>query len=150
METGGSLLYPPEPAESSPQPAAFAWTALSMCYSSPLCDANNGVCDTQVPEGNPKIEFSCFLFCVLRRSDVQVADTELMRTTSDACRYCWIVIAEELQVRFLSWGFSWSSSLSLREFWDKQQTNSVALVRERTIPTERPLLVGGVSTNFCG
>jgi hypothetical protein len=29
-------------------------------------------------------------------------------------------------------------------------TNSVALVRERTIPTERPPLVGEVSTNFCG
>jgi hypothetical protein len=29
-------------------------------------------------------------------------------------------------------------------------TNSVALVRERTIPTERPPLVGEVSANFCG
>jgi hypothetical protein len=29
-------------------------------------------------------------------------------------------------------------------------TNSVALVRERTIPTERPPLVGEVSTNFYG
>jgi hypothetical protein len=28
--------------------------------------------------------------------------------------------------------------------------NSVALVRELTIPTERPLLVGEVSANFCG
>jgi hypothetical protein len=28
--------------------------------------------------------------------------------------------------------------------------NSVALVRERTIPTERPLLVGEVIANFCG
>jgi hypothetical protein len=28
--------------------------------------------------------------------------------------------------------------------------NSVALVCERTIPTERPPLVGEVSTNFCG
>jgi hypothetical protein len=28
--------------------------------------------------------------------------------------------------------------------------NSVALVRKRTIPTERPPLVGGVSANFCG
>jgi hypothetical protein len=27
--------------------------------------------------------------------------------------------------------------------------NSVAFVRERTIPTERPLLVGEVSANFC-
>jgi hypothetical protein len=29
-------------------------------------------------------------------------------------------------------------------------TNSVALVRERTIPTERPSLVGEVSANFRG
>jgi hypothetical protein len=29
-------------------------------------------------------------------------------------------------------------------------TNSVALVRERTIPTERPPLVGEFSANFCG
>jgi hypothetical protein len=28
--------------------------------------------------------------------------------------------------------------------------NSVACVRERTIPTERPPLVGEVSANFCG
>jgi hypothetical protein len=32
----------------------------------------------------------------------------------------------------------------------KKQTNSVALVRKRTIPTERPPLVGEVSANFCG
>jgi hypothetical protein len=30
------------------------------------------------------------------------------------------------------------------------EINSVALVRERTIPTERPPLVGEVSVNFCG
>jgi hypothetical protein len=30
-----------------------------------------------------------------------------------------------------------------------QPTNSVALLRERTIPTERPPLVGEVSANFC-
>jgi hypothetical protein len=28
--------------------------------------------------------------------------------------------------------------------------NSVTLVRERTVPTERPSLVGEVSANFCG
>jgi hypothetical protein len=31
-----------------------------------------------------------------------------------------------------------------------KKTNSMALVRERTIPTERPPLVGEVSVNFCG
>jgi hypothetical protein len=32
----------------------------------------------------------------------------------------------------------------------KTKTNSVALVRERTIPNERQPLVGEVSANFCG
>jgi hypothetical protein len=36
-------------------------------------------------------------------------------------------------------------SLNLRD-----KKNSVALVRERTIPTERPPLVDEVSANFCG
>jgi hypothetical protein len=72
-----------------------------------------------------------------------------MRVTTDACRYYWIVIAEELQLRFLSWGFPWSLSLPLCEFWDKQQTNSVAWARERTITTERPPLVCEVSAKFC-
>jgi hypothetical protein len=38
------------------------------------------------------------------------------------------------------------------EGWNKQkeQTSSMALVRERTIPNERPLLVGEVSANVCG
>ena len=31
-----------------------------------------------------------------------------------------------------------------------KKLNSVALVRERTIPTERPPPVGEVSANFCG
>jgi hypothetical protein len=30
------------------------------------------------------------------------------------------------------------------------ELNTVALVRKRTIPTERPPLVGEVSANFCG
>jgi hypothetical protein len=32
----------------------------------------------------------------------------------------------------------------------KQKKNSVALVRKRAIPTERPPLVGEVTANFCG
>jgi hypothetical protein len=32
----------------------------------------------------------------------------------------------------------------------KEQKNSVALVRKRSIPTERPPLLGEVSANFCG
>jgi hypothetical protein len=33
---------------------------------------------------------------------------------------------------------------------DNNNNNSVALVRQRAIPTERPPLVGQVSDNFCG
>jgi hypothetical protein len=33
---------------------------------------------------------------------------------------------------------------------NNNNNNSVALVRERTIPTERPPLVGEVNANFCG
>jgi hypothetical protein len=35
-------------------------------------------------------------------------------------------------------------------FWTKTKLNSVALVRKRTILTDRPLLVGEVSANLCG
>jgi hypothetical protein len=33
---------------------------------------------------------------------------------------------------------------------NKENVNSVALVRERTLPIERPPPVGEVSANFCG
>jgi hypothetical protein len=42
-------------------------------------------------------------------------------------------------------------SVTLRAvFLTFHNNNSVALVRERTIPTKRPPLVGDVSANFCG
>ena len=37
----------------------------------------------------------------------------------------------------------------LREFGNNTKKNSVALVRKRTIPRERPPPVGEVSANFC-
>ena len=37
-----------------------------------------------------------------------------------------------------------------RHKYQNKQTNSVVLVRTRTIPTERPPPVGEVSANFCG
>ena len=42
--------------------------------------------------------------------------------------------------------------ISIKTAMSKIQSfdNSVALVRERTIPTERPPSVGEVSANFCG
>jgi hypothetical protein len=36
------------------------------------------------------------------------------------------------------------------KYWFIKKLNSVAFVRERTIPTERPPLVGEVSANFYG
>jgi hypothetical protein len=40
------------------------------------------------------------------------------------------------------------SSLQMLLGYLQQKTNSVALVRKRTIPTKRPPLVGEVSGNF--
>jgi hypothetical protein len=38
----------------------------------------------------------------------------------------------------------------LHHISNKTNTNSMASVRELTIPTEQPPLVGEVSSNFCG
>jgi hypothetical protein len=43
-----------------------------------------------------------------------------------------------------------SMDLTVYSNKNKTKTNSVVLVRKRIIPTERPLLVGEVSANFCG
>jgi hypothetical protein len=43
-----------------------------------------------------------------------------------------------------------SEDIKLRSNDNKQKKNSGALVRQRTIPTERPPLVGEVSANFSG
>jgi hypothetical protein len=49
---------------------------------------------------------------------------------------------------------NWTQDLYIYIFAMQKEPNnnnkSVALVRERTIPTERPSLVGEVSANFCG
>jgi len=43
-----------------------------------------------------------------------------------------------------------TSVISKYKQYNTKQTNSVVLVRTRTIPTERPPPVGEVSANFCG
>jgi hypothetical protein len=43
-----------------------------------------------------------------------------------------------------------SAVMRYRSVVKLKKLNSVALVRERTIPTERPPLVDEVSANFCG
>jgi hypothetical protein len=45
---------------------------------------------------------------------------------------------------------SQSSVSGVDRYLNKNKTNSVALVRKRTIPTKRPPLVGEVSANFSG
>ena len=49
---------------------------------------------------------------------------------------------------FMSKTFQYSEDVPWKLL--KTKLNSVALVRERTIPTERPPPVGEVSANFCG
>jgi hypothetical protein len=46
----------------------------------------------------------------------------------------------------------WWNMVSSHLAWNrhKKRANSVALVRERTIPTQRPPLIGEVSANVCG
>jgi hypothetical protein len=56
----------------------------------------------------------------------------------------WINLAEGR----VQWKDVVSTVINLQ--FHEQTTNSVALVRERTIPTERPSLVGEVSATFCG
>jgi hypothetical protein len=47
---------------------------------------------------------------------------------------------------------SWQrrTTIGSAETFKTKKLNSVAWVRERTLPTERPPLVGKVSANFCG
>ena len=54
---------------------------------------------------------------------------------------------EDLYTQF--YGISFTHPC-MKEMPYKTKLNSVALVRERTIPTERPPPVGEVSANFCG
>jgi hypothetical protein len=52
--------------------------------------------------------------------------------------------------KFLTTGYSDTSIMWIHRMTNNNKTNSVALVRKRTIPTERPPLVGEVSGNFDG
>jgi hypothetical protein len=73
--------------------------------------------------------------------------------------YSSLYIITKLESRRMGWkeeeefiqGFS--GGASRKEITNNNNNNNnnfVALVRERTIPTERPLLLGEVSANFCG
>ena len=63
------------------------------------------------------------------------------------------------KTRYRNWGFLWfywisphtdQGTISRPQPPPSTKLNSVALVRTRTIPTERPPPVGEVSANFCG
>jgi len=62
--------------------------------------------------------------------------------------------AEEHDLHIKRSFYSYRAKLRIKtcqnSFATKTKLNSVALVRERTIPTERPPPVGEVSANFCG
>jgi len=63
---------------------------------------------------------------------------------------CWLYSAlDDGFVVSLKHGM-WNTSNCEHYIELKLKLNSVALVRERTIPTERPPLVGEVGANFCG
>jgi hypothetical protein len=57
----------------------------------------------------------------------------------------------ENPITYLSKAFNKTyPTINLKCASSKLKLNSVALVRKRTTPTERPPLVGEVSANFCG
>jgi hypothetical protein len=67
---------------------------------------------------------------------------------------CYFHIIEDLLVPFMSWFWPafrrQDSNMYLSLPLKKIKLNSMAWVRERTIPTERPPLVGEAIANFCG
>jgi hypothetical protein len=64
------------------------------------------------------------------------------------------ILLKENRLKYSSVGTATSLTTELRfpltYSTNQQTTKSVALVRERTIPTEQPPLVGEVSANVCG
>ena len=58
-----------------------------------------------------------------------------------------ISMAINLKTKEINWLIGKKSLLYINNQLEK---NSVALVREGTIPTERPPPVGEISANFCG
>jgi hypothetical protein len=67
------------------------------------------------------------------------------------CRFVLAVVNTKVSSQMLSI-LTYANSTSALCFWffTKKQQTSVALVRERTLPTKRPPLLGEVSANFYG
>jgi hypothetical protein len=62
----------------------------------------------------------------------------------------WHVFHYEILFQFFVSHFLLRLREGLLVMEEKKKLNSVAVVRKRTIPTERPPLVGEVSANLCG
>jgi hypothetical protein len=94
--------------------------------------------------------FAQGLLCVYSRSELPLLfflrSEWIERVRCLACYY--------FPMKLLFWYLwcrpsAWRTSCELHSIKNKQ-TNSRALVRQRTIPTEQPPLVGEVSANFRG
>jgi hypothetical protein len=59
-------------------------------------------------------------------------------------------ILEELPIIGTKYLTQLFNATLLLNYFPKKKLNSMVLVRERTIPTERPPLVGEVIANLCG
>jgi hypothetical protein len=104
-------------------------------------------CDIQQPSKTLKtlrelsLESNRYLLDALfNRSVTIVPNLEDLSLTD-----CWIIFDTRMWKIFYPGNMSKSDNIMASE-----QTNSMVWVRERTIPTERPPLLGEVVANFCG
>jgi hypothetical protein len=63
---------------------------------------------------------------------------------------CILKVAAHICALYIPKGMMLAMKTQLAGSLPKLKLNSVALIRERTLPTEPPPLVGHVSANFCG
>jgi hypothetical protein len=74
-----------------------------------------------------------------KHADFLDNDSTLTEERHLLCSQCWDLKSDSQQ-----------NLVALGNNNNNNNNNSVALVRERTIPTERPPLVGEMIANFCG
>jgi hypothetical protein len=103
-----------------------------------LC--HQGDCSQRIHRDSPNSEFHKLLWLLLRLHKIMRRFCRELRRKGTGC--C-VTTKHRLTLPF-----------STGNFWRLSPPptlkNSVIWVRARTIPTERPLLVGEVSANFCG
>jgi hypothetical protein len=96
---------------------------------------------------SPRVHFSRFIqipFCS-QNPEIYIHHSGVRQHSSP----CYIPRSEQNIQLILTTRSMTSSPLQPRSLYSITLTNSVALVRERNIPTERPPLVGEVGANFC-